>query len=71
MIFEQSLHESVCAVYRDIATRSGNTVEAFTCALAVVRKARPEMAVAEARREVAAMISTEPEATLRSTHRRL
>jgi hypothetical protein len=65
MIFEKNLHESVWAVYRDTAARSGNTVEAFGRALAVVRKARPEMADGEARREVAAMIAVEPDRTLK------
>jgi hypothetical protein len=64
MIFEKSLHESVWAVYRDTASRSGNTIEAFGRALAVVQKARPEMAIDDARREVAAMIAMEPERTL-------
>jgi hypothetical protein len=61
MTFEKSLHQSVWAVYRETAMRSGNTVEAFRRALALVRGARPEMADEAARREVAAMIATEPQ----------
>ena len=64
MIFEKSLHESVWAAYRDTASRSGNTIDAFGRALAVVQEARPDMAVGDARREVAAMIAMEPERTL-------
>jgi len=65
MIFEPTLHESVWTVYRDTAARTGNTIEAFGRALAIVREKQPTMALATARREVAVMIATEPESTLR------